>query len=96
MHIPCPATKIFNYKKVSYDLNIVDFKLKPPDYTCACSPFIYNPAGHAITVYEMCSPKGINPSTSTGNISLNLLRISSRIVPDNEQRARTWILFPNV
>ena len=92
MHIP--ATKLFNYKKVSYDLNIVDLKLKPPDYTCACSPFIYNPAGHAITLYEMCSPKGLNPST--GNISLNLLWISSRIVPDNEQSARTSILFPNV
>ena len=35
------ATKIFNYKKVLQDL-----KSKPPDCTCASSPFIYNPAGH--------------------------------------------------
>jgi hypothetical protein len=26
-----------------YDLTIVNFKLKPPVYTCARSPFIYNP-----------------------------------------------------
>jgi hypothetical protein len=26
------ATKIFNYKKVLHDLNIVDFKLKPPKF----------------------------------------------------------------
>jgi hypothetical protein len=35
------ATKIFKYKKVLQDL-----KSKPPDCTCASSPFIYNPAGH--------------------------------------------------
>ena len=29
-------------------LNINDFKSKPPDSTCASSPFIYNPAGHVI------------------------------------------------
>jgi hypothetical protein len=31
------------------DLNIDDFKSKPPDCTCASSPFIYNPTGHVIT-----------------------------------------------
>ena len=46
MHI---ATKIFSNKHVWHDLNIDDFKSKPPDYTCASSPFIYNPAGHVIT-----------------------------------------------
>ena len=40
---PIP-TKIFNYK-VLQDLNIDDFKSKPSNCTCACSPFIYNPAG---------------------------------------------------
>jgi hypothetical protein len=25
------------------------FKAKPPDYTCASSPFIYNPTGHVVT-----------------------------------------------
>jgi len=30
-------------------LNIDDLKSKPPDYTCASSQFIYNPAGHVIT-----------------------------------------------
>ena len=43
------ATKIFNYKNVLLDLNIAVFKFKPPDCTCASSPFIYNPAGHDIT-----------------------------------------------
>jgi len=43
------ATKIFNYKMALQDLNIDDFKSKPPDSTCARSPFIYNPAGHVIT-----------------------------------------------
>ena len=31
------------------DLNIDDFKSKPPDCICASSPFIYNPTGHDIT-----------------------------------------------
>ena len=43
------ATKIFNYKQVLQDLNINDFKSKPPDCTCASSPFVYDPAGHVIT-----------------------------------------------
>jgi hypothetical protein len=43
------ATKIFNYKHVLHDLNIDHFKSKPPDCTCASSPFIYNSAGHVIT-----------------------------------------------
>jgi len=51
MHIPYHtiATQIFNYKHVLHELNIDDFKSKPPDYICASSPFIYNPAGHVIT-----------------------------------------------
>ena len=32
-----------------HDLNIDDFKSKPPDCTSASSPFIYNPTGHVIT-----------------------------------------------
>ena len=43
------ASKKFNYKHVLRDLNIDDFKSKPPDCTCASSPFIYNPTGHVIT-----------------------------------------------
>ena len=42
------STKI-NYKHVLRDLNIDDFKSKPPDCTSASSPFIYNPTGHVIT-----------------------------------------------
>jgi len=34
---------------VFHDLNIDDFKSKPPDCICASSPFIYNPTGHVIT-----------------------------------------------
>jgi hypothetical protein len=42
--------KKINYKHVLRDLNIYDFKSKPPpDCTCATSPFIYNPTGHVIT-----------------------------------------------
>jgi hypothetical protein len=41
--------KEINYKHVLHDPNIDDFKFKPPDCTCASSPFIYNPAGHVIT-----------------------------------------------
>ena len=37
-----------NYKHVLRDLNIDDFKSKPPDCTCASSPFKYNPTGHVI------------------------------------------------
>ena len=43
------ASIFFNYKHVLHDLNIDDFKSKPPDCTCASSPFIYNPTGHVIT-----------------------------------------------
>ena len=43
------ATKIFNYKHVLHDRNIDDFRSKPPDCTCASSPFRYNPTGHIIT-----------------------------------------------
>ena len=43
------ATKVFNYKHVLQGLNIDDYKSKPPDCTCANSPFMYNPTGHVIT-----------------------------------------------
>jgi hypothetical protein len=43
------ASKMFNYKHLLHDLNIDNFKSKPPDYTCASSPFIYNPTDHVIT-----------------------------------------------
>ena len=45
---PIPSN-LFYYKHVLRDLNIDDFKSKPPDCTCASSPFIYNPTGHVIT-----------------------------------------------
>ena len=32
------ASNMFNYKHVLHDLNIDDFKSKPPDCTCASSP----------------------------------------------------------
>jgi len=68
------ASKKFNYKHVLHDLNIDDFKSKSPDFTCASSPFIYNPTSHVITgdlkiinnTSERCSPKGLNI------VSLNL------------------------
>ena len=40
---------MFNYKYVLHDLNFDDFKSKPPDCTCANSPFMYNPIVHVIT-----------------------------------------------
>ena len=43
------APKIFNHKRVLQDLNIDDFKAKPPDCSCNSSPFKYSPAGHVIT-----------------------------------------------
>ena len=58
------ASKKFNYKDVLRDLNIDGFISKPPDCTCASSPFIYNPTGHVITgdlKIVKCSPKGLNP-----------------------------------
>ena len=45
---PIASNKI-NYKHVLSDLNIDDFKYKPPDCTCTSTPFIYNPTGHFIT-----------------------------------------------
>jgi hypothetical protein len=72
--IPIASNK-FNYKHVLHDLNIGDFKSKPPDCTCASSPFTYNPTGHVITgdlkiiknlrdVFakgpKYCEPKSIN------------------------------------
>ena len=59
------ASKKINYKHVLRDLSIDDFKSKPPDCTCASSPFIYNPTGHVITgdltiINKRCSPKGLN------------------------------------
>ena len=40
------VTQIFDYKHVLQDLNLDDFIYSPPDCTCTCSPFIYNPNGH--------------------------------------------------
>ena len=37
---------IFSYKEVLHNLNIYDFKSRPPDCTCASSPFMYNPPGY--------------------------------------------------
>jgi hypothetical protein len=54
------ATKIFNYKRVLQNLDIDDFKSKPPDCTCASSQFTYNPAGHVITGSKYREPKSIN------------------------------------
>ena len=45
---------LISYAYISYqiylttNLNIDDFKYKPPDCICASSPFIYNPSGHVI------------------------------------------------
>lgn len=65
------ASKICNYKNVWQDLNIDDFKSKPPDCTRASFPFKNNPSDHVITgdhniinntstSYEMCSSKDRN------------------------------------
>jgi len=43
------SSKKINYKHMLRDLNIDDFKSKPPDCTCGSSPFIYEPTGHVIT-----------------------------------------------
>ena len=43
------ASKNINYKHVLRDLNIDEFKSKPPDCTCASSLFIYNPTDQVIT-----------------------------------------------
>ena len=45
---PITPKKII-YKHVLHDLNNDDFKSKPPDCTCASSPFVYNPTGNVIT-----------------------------------------------
>jgi len=75
-----PASTKFKHNKVLQDLNIDDFKSKPPDCTCASSPFKYNPTGHVLTddlkiiINERCSPKGlsiVNLNPLTGNITLH-------------------------
>jgi hypothetical protein len=57
------ASKCFNYKHVLHNHNIDDFKSKPPDCTCASSPFIYNPTGYVITgdlkVINNTSPRDV-------------------------------------
>jgi len=45
------ASNNFNYKHVLRDLNIDEFKSKPPDCTCASFSFIYIPTDHVITGY---------------------------------------------
>ena len=82
------ATKIFNYMKVLYDLTIVNFKLKPPVYICARSPFIYNPAGHAISGYHnIINTNSLRDVFAKGSKSINWKHISK--IPDNEQNVRT-------
>ena len=82
------ATQIFNYKHVLHDLNIDDFKSKPPDCTCASSPFIYNPVItgdlkiiNNISLRDVFAkwPKYREPK------SLTFSWIPSRIIPDNGQ-----------
>jgi len=81
---------------VVHDLNIDDFKSKPPDCICASSPFIYNLADHVITgdlniinntdvfakgpLYR--APKSINWKHS---LALQFIWMSSSIMPDNGQ-----------
>ena len=61
------GTKIFNNIDWLYYLNIDDVKSKPPDCTCASSPFIYNPAGHVITfdfkIIKILGPKYREPKS---------------------------------
>ena len=69
----------------AYDLNIVDFKSKPPDYSCACSPFIYNPAGHVIS-----GDQNIINNIFLRDVfakSINWKHIFK--IPDNEKNVRT-------
>ena len=45
-----PITMVIcNFKRFSLNLNIDDFKSKPPDCTSASSKFTNNPAGHVFT-----------------------------------------------
>ena len=82
------ATKIFSYMKVLYDLTIVNFKLKPPVYTCARSPFIYNPAGHAISGYHnIINTNSLRDVFAKGSKSINWKHIFK--IPDNVQNVRT-------
>ena len=82
------ASKFFNYKHMLRDFNIDYFKSKPPDCTCASSPFIYNPTGHVIIgdlkiINNTCSQKGLNIvslNPQTGNTTLKYLWIPSRIM----------------
>jgi hypothetical protein len=62
------ASKYFNYKYVLHNLNIDDFKSKPPDCTCASSPFTYNPTGHVITGFTHKYNIGRGLSGGTNNI----------------------------
>jgi hypothetical protein len=68
------ASKKFNYKHVLRDLNIDDFKSKPPDCTCASSPFIYNPTVHVMTgdlkIINNTSTRGVRPK-GLNIVSLN-------------------------
>ena len=83
------ATQIFNYKKVSYDLNIVDFKFKPPDYTCARSPFIYNPAGHVISGdHNIINTNSLRDVFAKGSKSINWKHIFKLIMDSVEDCAR--------
>ena len=74
-----------------HDLNIDDFKSRPPDCACSSSSFIYNPADQVIPgdldiiintslreVFDK-GPSIVSLYPSTGK----LLWIPSRIMPDN-------------
>ena len=83
------ATKLFNYKKVSYNLNIVDFKFKPPDYTCAWSPFVYNPSGRVISGdHNIINSNSLRHVFAKGYKSINWKHIFKLIIDSVENCAR--------
>ena len=91
---------MFNYKYVLRDLNIDYFKSKPPDCTCASSPFIYNPTGHVITgglkmnnntsLPEVFAkgPKYLEPKSINWKYNFKIVMDSLRIMPDNRQNVK--------
>ena len=73
-----------------HDLNIDDFKSKPPDCTCASSPLKHNPTGHVMTgdlkiidntsLVEVFAkgPKYREPKSINGKHNFQILMIPSR------------------
>jgi hypothetical protein len=92
-----------------HDLNIDEFKSKPPDCTRASSPFTYNPTGHVITgdpnIIKNTSlrdlfAKGPNyrePKFINWKDNFKILMYSVGDYAENGQnvKKRTWILFSN-